>query len=144
MSKPPGLTSEGIKFKRGDGQSSETFTEVASVSGFSGLGGGAPAIHDATTLSDAFRRKLVGVRDEGQMSVTLQWHGSDEQFRGMQADRADATLRNFELEFPDGDVAALAGYVLTFEIGAVSDSAVTVNCNIEIDGAVTWAFASSV
>ena len=139
----PGITSEGIKFKRGDGESSQTFTEVASVSGFSGIGGGAPAIHDATTLSDSVRRKLVGIRDEGQMSVTLQWHGSDAQFRGMQADRSAGTLRSFEIEFPDGDVAALNGYVLTFEVGAESDSAVTVNCNIEIDGEVSWAWASA-
>lgn len=136
----PGITSEGIKLLRGNGAESETFTEVGAVSGFSGVGGGAPAIHDATTLADSFRRKLVGVRDEGQMSLTLQWHGSDAQFRGMQADRSAGTLRNFEIEFPDDTVFALSAYVLTFEVSAESDAAVTVTCNLEIDGAVgvTW------
>lgn len=132
------ITTEGTAFKRGDGATpTENFVTVASVRSVSGVGGGSPSIHDVTTLQDSYRKKLVGIRDEGQATLELVWESDDAQFQGMAEDRANGTKRNFQIEWPDGTVDSFSAYVLTFERVAETDAALVVNCTLEIDGAVT-------
>lgn len=140
MSEAPGLEAEGTKLLRGDGEEPEDFNEIGAVTSITGIGGGSPTILNPTRLGDDFQRKRVGLRDEGQASLTLQWDGSDAEFQGMHEDRVNKTLRNFELEYPDGTQIDFAAYVLTFEISSEADSLIEVSCTLEIDGAieVTW------
>jgi tail tube protein len=131
-----GLETEGTVLSRGDGEASEAFTAIASVSSLSGIGGGSPTVIDVSTLADSFKQKRLGLRDEGQISMTLQWHGSDAEFQGCHADRAQKVLRNWQILFPDGTLAEFAAFVMTFEVQVETDDALRVNCTLEISGEV--------
>jgi len=134
------MRSEGTTFARGDGGDPENFAAIAAVKGISGIGGGTPTVLDPTTLADSTRRKMLGLRDEGQLQLTLEWTGSDAEFQGMLADRAAGTSRNFQITFPDTTTYDFAAFVMTFEVSAELDALVQVTISLEIDGAVsvTW------
>ena len=134
------MPSEGTALRRGDGAANEQFTLCGFVSSVSGFGGGSPTVNDVSTLQDSFRRKLLGLRDEGQAQMTLQWAGTDEEFQAIHEDRAEGRLVNWELEMPDGTEFDFAAYVLTFETVLETDTPVTVNVTLEIDGEIeaTW------
>lgn len=135
------LASEGTKLRRGDGATpTESFTLIGAVSSVSGFGGGSTTINDVTTLQDSFVQKLPGLRDEGQGTMTVQWDATQAQFQGLHSDRAAATKRTFQIEMPDETVFEFSAYVLTFEVSAETDSPLTVDITLEIDGEidVTW------
>lgn len=134
------LVSEGAALRRGDGASSEDFTLCGFVSSVSGFGGGSPTVNDVSTLQDSYRRKLLGLRDEGQAQLTLQWAGTDDEFQGIHEDRANGVLRNWELEIADGTVFEFSAYVLTFEVVLETDTPVTVNVTLEIDDEIEVAW----
>ena len=135
------LKTEGIIVRRGDGATpTEAFAEVGEVKSLSGIGGGSPTVIDTSHLRSTFRRKLLGIRDEGQGQMQLEWTGSDVEFQGLFDDRANATLRNFQVEYPDGTEDEFAAYVMTFETAAETDASLLVNITLEIDVAIdrTW------
>lgn len=134
------LVSEGTILKRGNGAESEVFAAVGEVVSMSGLGGGSPTVIDVSHLGSTFRQKLLGLRDEGQVQMTLQWTGGDALHTELWSDRAAGTLRNFIIEYPDDTEDAFSAFVMTFESSVETDAAITVNVTLEITGAVsrTW------
>jgi hypothetical protein len=130
------LISEGTILRRGDGDSSETFSPIGEVTSASGLGGGSPTVIDVSHLGSSFREKVLGLRDEGQISMTLQWAGDDTTHQGLWNDRATGALRNFELQYPDGTLDSFSAFVMTFESNIATDAAITVNVTLEITGQV--------
>lgn len=137
------LKAEGTILRRGDGATpTEAFAEVAEVKSINSVGGGSPTVIDTSHLRSTHRRKLIGLRDEGQAALVLEWTGSDAEFQGMWSDRRLAVRRNFEVEYPDGTLDRFAAYVMTFETTAETDASITVAATLEIDGEVTRTFGS--
>ena len=134
------LVSEGTILRRGDGETVEEFTAIGEVVSMSGLGGGSPTVIDVSHLGSSFREKLLGLRDEGQVSMTLQWTGGDAQHQELWTDRANGVLRNFQAVYPDGVVDTFSAYVMTFESSVETDAAITVQVGLEITGAVDRAW----
>jgi hypothetical protein len=134
------IPTQGTLFKRGDGGSPEVFTTIGEVTGFDGLAGGKASVIDATHLQSAFKEKLMGLPDEGQVSLTLNFVPSDAQQIAMRADRAARTKRNFRVVFTDSgnETANFSGFVLTFPISAKPDSKVDLGVTIEITGPISW------
>lgn len=131
------LRSEGTVLSRGDGETPEVFSPLGTVRSITGMGGGSPTVIDVSHLGSAFREKLLGLRDEGQLTFELQWDGEDETFRAIWADRAAGTLRNWQIELPDDTVFTFSAYVMTAELSAETDAAITVSVTLEISGAAT-------
>lgn len=131
------LRSEGTVLSRGDGETPEVFSPLGTVRSITGMGGGSPTVIDVSHLGSAFREKLLGLRDEGQLTFELQWDGEDETFRAIWADRAAGTLRNWRIELPDdpSTVFTFSAYVMTAELSIETDAAVTVSVTLEISGA---------
>lgn len=134
------LKTQGIVVKRGDGGGSEVFTAIAEVYGFAGLGGAASAETDVTTFESLAKEFLLGLPDEGEITLNLFLLPSNAQQEGLWTDRANQTLRNFQIHLTDSPatVFSFAAYVKSFNIGGQRDGAVTADIALRVSGAVTW------
>jgi predicted secreted protein len=125
--------------KRGDGGGPEVFNAVAEVISFGGPDG-EPTVIDVSHLGSTARDKLVGLLDEGQVTLTLNHIPGDAEQSGMRADRATIgqTPRNYQLVLPDATTITFAALVLSFNIAGDPDSQVTLAVTLEVSGLATW------
>lgn len=115
-----------------------TFTEIGEFVDWDGPGGSASVI-DVTHLQSAAKEKLIGLKDEGQLSITVNWDHSDTGQAAMQLARTNRTLTDFQLTFSDAVIATWSGYVLGFTISGAVDDKMSASITIEITGAVGFA-----
>lgn len=119
-----------------------TYTSIAEIRSFSGPGGSA-AIIDATTLLSTGKEKVMGLMDEGQLTLELNFSPGDTGQQALLADRAAQLKKNFQITFSDANnaTATFAAYVMSFTIGGGVDALTTATVGLEITGAVVWDFA---
>ena len=119
---------------------------IGEVTDFSGPGGQASII-DVTHLLSTAKEKLVGLRDEGQVSMTLNLSFSDAGQIALRADRASRSRRKCVIKFNDSATdaartkAIFDGYCMGFSVTGAVDNKVSANAVIEITGAVTYSSA---
>lgn len=136
------IESQGTQLKRGDGgDPTEVFTAIGRVVSISGVGNGSSTEIDITDLSSTGKEYLLGLKDEGEVTVTLNLDTGDTMQSGLRTDRDNRTLRNFELALTDSGntVISFAAYIKTFGIDVGVDDKVPLNVSLRISGAVTWA-----
>lgn len=118
-----------------------TVVSIKEVTDFSGPGGAA-AIIDVTHLGSTAKEKMVGLRDEGQLSMTMNFNSTDPGQVAFIADRAARTKRGYTLKFSSSDVAPhrvrFKGYPMQFSIAGSVDNKVTANIVIEITGPASY------
>ena len=123
--------------------STSTGCMVGEITDFSGPGGQA-AVIDVTNLNSTAKEKLVGLRDEGQLSLSLNLSFSDTAQTAIRTDRANRTKRKCVIKFNDSTVdltrtkAVFDAYCLGFSISGAVDNKVSAAAVIEITGAVTY------
>jgi len=123
--------------------STSTSCMVGEITDFSGPGGQA-AVIDVTNLNSTAKEKLVGLRDEGQLSLSLNLSFSDTAQTAIRTDRANRTKRKCVIKFNDSTAdltktkAVFDAYCLGFSISGAVDQKVSANAVIEITGAVTY------
>lgn len=126
------------------------YSRIAAVTGFNGPSGSAGVI-DITSLDSTAKEKLIGVRDEGQLSLDVLL---DNEATALQTalieDRATRTKRTFDITFTDEPDSSsqpsgsnFDGYVSGFSVTGAVDDAVKAAITIEIDGPVHWIDAAS-
>lgn len=132
--------SQGTVFKTGDGASPETFNAVGQVVNIDGPDGSAPVI-DVSNLSSTAREKNVGLPDEGQITLTVQYDPDDTGQTRLKTLRTNRTSGNFKIEMSDSPATVLSfsGYVLQFSRSFSIDEVVMGSVTIEISGSVTEA-----
>ncbi len=111
---------------------------IGDIVDFTGPGGSA-AVIDVTSLESTAIDKLIGLPDEGQVSMSLNLVFGDEVQRECWEARAAQEIRNFSIVFTDTASTELTftGFVLEFSIsGAVNDK-VSANITIEVSGLVS-------
>jgi len=135
------LVSQGAILKRGDGAGSEVFTAIGEVISISGIGGGSPSEIDVTNLASTGKEFLLGLKDEGEISISLNLDTADTMQTGLRTDRDANTLRNFTLDLTDSgpSVLSFSAYVKTFNIGLGVDEKINLEVSLRISGVVTWA-----
>jgi acetylornithine deacetylase/succinyl-diaminopimelate desuccinylase-like protein len=113
---------------------------IANVTSFSGPGGSASVI-DVTNLSSTAKEKLMGLPDEGQFSIDINFDPDDSSHQALRGARVSRTRTEFKINFTDSTPASATfwGYVLGFAISGAVDQQVKAAITIEIDGPVTWA-----
>ena len=134
------VASQGVTFKIGDGGTpTETFNTVGEVTTISGLRGGSAQVIDVSTLASTRREKIMGLPDEGQITVGLNYDPVDARQGDLETARSNRALTNFQIELSNtpATVFAFSGYVLSFSVDAGVDTVVTGQVTIEITGAVT-------
>lgn len=119
--------------------SPNVYTTIAGVQGFQGPGGQA-AVIDTTTLQSTAKEKIIGLTDEGQLTLDILFDPADATHVGLRNDRINRTLRSFRMTFTDSpaSVATFSGYVLGQPITGSVDEVISASVVIEISGAITW------
>ena len=128
-----------------------TMELIGEITDFTGPGGAA-AVIDITSLDSTAKDKLVGLRDEGQLSLSLNFNATDAGQVGLRADRAARTKRKFIIELTDQatgsssfpSYAYFSGYPLQYSVAGAVDNKVSANAAIEIDGPVIWSTKVSI
>jgi hypothetical protein len=116
------------------------------VVSFQGPGGQASVI-DVTNLTSTAKEKRVGLRDEGQLSLSLHFDPDDTVHLGLRLDRSNRARRQYKITFTDTAPAATPaatwttwtfyGYVTQFSVQGGVDAVVEASVTIEIDGDIT-------
>ena len=128
------------------------YLQVGYIRSFNGPSGNANVI-DITHLGSTAKEKLIGLRDEGQLSFDVLFEAADTTVlhQALMRDRAARTLRRFDMKFTDGGSSVgdmpsgvtFRGYVSGFSITGSVDNAITGNVTVEITSALSWREKSS-
>ena len=115
---------------------------IGEVTDFTGPGGSAGVI-DITNQQSTAKEKLIGLRDEGQLSMTLNFSATDVAQMNLRTDRAARTKKRVTMKFVDTNtcIAVFKGYCLSYSISGAVDNKITANAVVEITGAVTYSTA---
>jgi hypothetical protein len=128
-----------------------TSTFIGEVTDFTGPGGAAQVI-DVTSLQSTAKEKLVGLRDEGQLSLTMNFNATDDGQTKLLTDRAARQQRKYAIVFTDISSGSSAypswcyfsGYAMQYSVSGAVDNKVTANAVIEINGPVIYSTKVSV
>lgn len=131
------ITAQGITISRFGATAFEIIPNVVSFQG----PGGQAAVIDVTNLASTSKEKRVGLRDEGQLTMTMHYNPDDLVHQGLRSDRAARTRRQFKLTFTDSNPAiwTFYGYITHFSVQGGVDAVVQASVTIEIDGEITEA-----
>lgn len=130
---------QGTLFKMGNAASPEVFNTIAELKSHDGPSGSATVI-DASTTESTAKEKLMGLPDEGQFSISLNFDPTDTNGQvAMILARKARTLKNFQLAFPNSPstVVAFSAYVMSFSLGGAVDGLIEGSATLEISGPVT-------
>lgn len=132
------LEAQGMLIKIGNGLSSETFSTITEVKTFSGPGGSA-AVIDVSDLSSTAREKRLGLKDEGQLSFTINYIPTNTQHALLRTQRSNRQLTSFQLVFTDtGNMTwDFEAYVSGFSVSGAVDGVVEAQVTLEISGTIT-------
>uniref|UniRef100_A0A6M3J9J3 Putative tail tube protein n=1 Tax=viral metagenome TaxID=1070528 RepID=A0A6M3J9J3_9ZZZZ len=128
--------------------SGHRYDPIGGIRGFQGPSGQAGVI-DVTTLNSTAKEKLIGLRDEGSLTLDafLDPQTATAQQIALIADRAGRTLRTFDIKFSDITPIVTTSqptgvnfdaYVSNFAVTGAVDQAVTVSIGLEITSALKW------
>lgn len=132
------FSAQGTVLKRGNGASSEIFTSIGEIKSIQGPSGTANLL-DATHLESTAKEYVLGIPDEGEIRITMNWVPSSTQHQGLITDRLNRVKRNFNIVWSDNGAAvhAFSAYVTNFEISAGTDAIVEASVTLKITGALT-------
>ena len=129
-----------LKLGQGDGPP-ETFTAIGEVIGVSGLGGGGATEIDVTNLSSTGKEFILGLKDEGSITVSMNLDTGDTQQTALRTARDSGAVKNFELDLTDSSPTTISfsAYVKSFALDLAVDSKIGLEVELRITGAATWA-----
>jgi len=118
---------------------------IGEVTDFNGPGGAA-AVIDITHLGSTAIEKLIGLPDEGQLSMSLNYNATDTGQNGLKSDRAARVRNLYDIlfhEFTKTDSAvpsraAFFAYSQNFSANGAVNGKVSANSVLEITGAVQY------
>lgn len=131
----------GTELKRGDGTTSETFTEIEGVR--NGPNGPQESLDliDTTSHSSAaaYREVVPSFINPGEVTFDLIFDSTNAQHTGLITDLTSRVQRNFQQVRTDAgaEQLAYAAYVTNLAGQNPIDDAVTMACTIGVDGAIT-------
>lgn len=114
-----------------------TYTNVGNLKTVAGFDGEADEI-DTTNLASAAKEYLLGITDEGKVTLGLDQKNADTGQAAMRAARAASSLQNFRMQFPDGTTATFSAFVKKFSTTLGVNQAVKADVDLRISGPVTW------
>lgn len=134
------LLSQGMTIAAGDGASPEVFTTIPEVNSIDGPGGQANEI-DVTDLSSTGREKLLGIQDEGDITVEINYLPGNTTHAQLRSDKAAGTKRNYRITFTDSPAttwtfeALVKGFAVSNSVDEVNRTSVI----LAVSGSITEA-----
>ena len=115
-------------------------TKVSEVSSVGTLELSANII-EFNSYGNDYKQKLVGQKDSGTLSLTLNWVAGDTSHTALKAKYDAGTPQVFAVKWISGSenaVAQFTGYLSAFSIDTPVEDVVSANVEIAIDGAVAF------
>lgn len=135
-----GQESQGATFAVGAGSPVSYANTVLGVTGIGGPEGQATVI-DVSDFDSTAKEKLMGLADEGQISLDLNFIAGDTTGQGaLQAAKSSRAIQNLQVKINDAADTTLTfqGFVLSYNLGLAVDDKISAAATIEISGAVVW------
>lgn len=139
----PPKSSFGTLLKRGNGDGPpETFTAVGGQGDLDGPDEDQD-FEETTTQNSAlngnYKEWLPTLQDGGEVKTQVFWDPNDLTHQGIQSDRANRVLRNWQTVFPTSPnkTASFSGYVKSFKFKAPVKGVLTRELVVKITGPVT-------
>lgn len=134
------LSSQGMTIAVGDAASPEVFTTINEVKSIDGPGGQTAEI-DVTDLNSTGKEYQLGLQDEGDITLDINYLPNDTQHAQLRADRAAGTKRNYRITFTDSPTTTwtFEGLVKGFSISNSVDSVTGASVTIRVTGSITEA-----
>lgn len=127
------IESQGFKFEVQTTDSVPAWLEVKEMKTFNEQQGESADI-DVTHLQSSRKEYLIGVPDDGTLSMDCNFLMNDPGQIEMRAARADRGVRSMRITFSDGSIATFSGFVKSFPMQGGVDAAVTGSVSIRISG----------
>lgn len=112
------------------------YAVVGNVRSFSGFDGSASEI-DTTNLSSTAKEFRLGLVDNGQFTMELDYDGADAGQVALRTAQTAGTVRDFKLALPNADEITFKGLVKKFSLTGGVDAVLRASVEIRITGAVT-------
>ena len=125
----------------GDAASPEVFTTIIQVTAIDGPDGSATEI-DASNLSSTAKEFKVGLKDEGQVTLSINYDPDNAQHEILRAALGGTASKNYVITMSDGSPAttfSFAAFVMAFTPSYAVDGIVTASVTLRITGAVVKA-----
>ncbi len=122
------------------------FTPIGDITGFNGPAGAAVVI-DVTNLDSTAKEKIIGIRDEGNLTINVNLNNSADKYQvALRNDRANRSKRTFDIKLNDTSTLSgsqpsalyFDGYVTGFSAAGSVDNVVKGNITIELTSAIHW------
>jgi hypothetical protein len=111
--------------------------EIGEVTDWDGPGGSA-TMYETTHLQSEAKEKKIGLMDEGQLTLSINWEPSDAGQKAARDARAARTEKSFRLTYTDNSTATFDGYVIGMSSSGGVDNKVSGSITIEISGPVEY------
>ena len=111
--------------------------EIGEVTDWDGPGGSA-TMYETTHLRSEAKEKKIGLMDEGQLTLSINWEPSDPGQQAARDARAARTEKSFRLTYTDNSTATFNGYVTGMSSSGGVDNKVSGSITIEISGPVEY------
>jgi len=134
------LVSQGMTIAIGDGASPEVFTTITDVTDIAGPDGSASEI-DTTDLSSTAREYRLGLTDNGNVTLTVNFKPQDTQHALLRTKSISGAETNFRITFTDSPATTwtFAAFVKGVPISNSVDGVTTASITLRVTGAVTEA-----
>lgn len=130
------IETQGFFARIGNGDSPLTYTEIKEVKTFTAFDGSAAEI-DVTHLQSVAKEFRMGLQDNGNLSLDLNYLSADPGQVLVRAAKSSREIQDFQLEFSDATTATFQGFVASAPRSGSVDSAVETSFTIRISGDVT-------
>lgn len=132
------LDSQGTVIQVGTSASPIVWSTIPEVSEISGPGGQAAEI-DVTDLSSTAKEFRMGLQDEGQITLSVNYIPSNTVHTTLRTARTNQTLTNFQIIFTGSPIKTwrFTAYVLGLEISNSVDDVTKGSITLRVSGSIT-------
>lgn len=138
----PGVSSQGLKISRETSAGSGSYTDVANITGHNGPNSENPEV-DVTALSSTAKEFLPGLKDNGDLSVDLNFDPGNTTHQQISADQeaSPPTVSNWRISFPTDPVITwtFPAFVKSFSVNSGVDAPLKGSLTLRIAGDITRA-----
>lgn len=141
------IKSQGTSVFISDGKATPAWKEIGNVKQISGMEGGTSNDIEVTNLQSTAKEYRSGLKDSGELSLTLDWNDSDVGQAELKASLDGSLLRKFYIKIKIDDTptykyASFQGTVKSLPKEGGVDGVWTSNASIRVSGDYTYGTSS--
>jgi hypothetical protein len=140
------FSGQGTIIARADLATPTVFVDIAEVKTITGPGGASTTL-DTTTLSSAAKEFVPGLKDNGEVTLGINFVPGDAGQQQMIDDQENLEMAVYRITYSDkrptgGTTAIFNAYVTNFAPSVGVDALSTADVSLRVSGGVDWTFAS--